>query len=399
VELEEQGQSGAHALLALRNMPERFLATVQIGITAISVAAGVFGGATLTERVTPYIAMLPGIDRYAPPVATVLVVGSITALSIILGELVPKSLALRYGEDYALFISRPLRGLSWLATPMVWFLTQASNLVLRLFGDSTSFSEVRLSREELQQLVDEAATAGSVDSHAGEIATRALGFDELDATDVMVPASDIRSLPVTAGLAELAELARGVGHARVLVYEGLQDNLLGFVNVRDALAAGVKSPPLDLRAHLHHIPYVPETMKAPMVLKELQTKRCHLAVVVDENGGIRGLVTVEDLLEELVGEIFSENDAPRQAIRKEADGSVIVQGGVAVHEVNREHGLELTEGESFSTVAGLCIHLAGRIPASGDVVETEDGWKLTIVDASPRRIRLVRISRPTDLTA
>lgn len=185
------------------------------------------------------------------------------------------------------------------------------------------------------------------------------------------------------------------------VYEGAIENIVGLINVREALASGHVHGRLDIGTMLHPVPFVAENMSAPGVLRDLQARRSHMAVVVDEQGSVRGLVTVEDLVEELVGEIFSENDAPKPQIRIEPDGAALVPATVAVHEINRELGLELPEGESFSTLAGLCIHIAGRIPAQGDVLVTEEGDRLEVVDASPRRVRVVRIRRaqpPVDET-
>lgn len=391
-ELLEDGGTAARALAALRQTPDRFLATVQIGITVVSASAAAFGGASLAEELAPILARVPGMAPVADKLAFGVVVAGVSYLSLVLGELVPKSLALRYGESYALFIGRPLVLVAWLATPAVWLLTASSNVVLRLFGDRTTFSEARLSREELQQLMDEAATSGSVDPRAGEIASRALAFDELDASDVMVARADIQCVQRGVALADLAELARTGAHARAPVIDGGLENIVGMVNIREALADALVKGRLDLDGVLHPVPFVGENMSAPAVLRELQARRSHMAMVVDEQGTVRGLVTLEDLLEELVGEIFSENDAPQESLRREADGSAILPGGAPVHEVNRELGIELPEGETFSTIAGLCIELAGRIPAQGEILRADE-HRIEVLDASPRRVRLVRLTR------
>ncbi len=391
-ELVDEGNANARAILTLREQPERFLATVQIGITVVSATAAAYGGSSVAAALAPFVAMIPGLEEVAGKVAFGIVIALVSTLSLVLGELIPKSLALRRAETYAMLIGRPLQLLTTVAAPAVWFLTGASNLVLRFFNDRTNFTEGRLSREELQQLVDEAATAGSVGTQVSEIASRALDFDNLDASDVMVPRTDVSCVAITAQLSELVELARGKGHARVPVYEGNVDNVIGLLNLREVMARGSTEPNFDLRRYVHPVPFVHESMAAPAVLRELQTRRSHMALVVDEQGSLRGLVTIEDLVEELVGEIFSENDAPTPVIQKEADGSVIVQAATAVHEINRELGMELPEGETFSTIAGLCLYVAERIPAQGDVLEVE-GYRLHIVDASPRRVRLVRVVR------
>jgi putative hemolysin len=391
-ELLDAGKPGARAVARLREHPERFLAAVQIGITVVSATAAAFSGASLSARLSPVLAAIPGVGEAADPIAFGLVVAFVSFLSLVLGELVPKSLGLRYGETYALVIGRPLAWIARIATPAVWLLTSASNLVLRLFGDRTTFSEARLSREELTQLMDEAAIAGSLDVHAGEIATRALQFDTLDAADVMVSRRDIQAVRRDVTSAELASIANRNGHARVPVYGENLDDVLGVVNVREALGQVLATGALHLEAVLHPAPFVPESMSAPKLLRELQRLHSHVAIVVDERGTVRGLVTMEDLLEEMVGEIFSENDAPRPMTGVEADGSYVVEGGLAVHEANRDLELTLPESDEYSTVAGMCNALAGRIPSVGATLDVGE-LRIEVLEASARRVRRVRISQ------
>lgn len=377
----------------LRRDPERFLATVQIGITVVGASAAAFGGASFAARLAPTIATVPGLVPYADEIAFTIVVALVSYLSLVLGELVPKSLALRNAEGYALFISPVLSGISRIATPIVWVLTGSSNLVLRIFGDRTTFTESRLSREELQQMMEEAGSAGSVAPEVSEIASRAIDFDDLDAYDVMVPARSIVALDRAATLAEVARVAREHTHTRVPVYEGHADNITGFINLREVLAVGLQEGKVDLGALMHPIPFVAENMAAHAVLNELQAKRSYLAIVVDEQGSVRGMITMEDLLSELVGEMISETDRPKSQIRREEDGSYTLLGSTPVHEANRTLAFELPEGEGWSTVAGLCIELAGRIPAQGQVLTTEDGIVLEVVEATPRGVKVVRASR------
>lgn len=391
-ELIEEGSGGAAAVLRLRDNPEGFLATVQIGITVVGATAAAFGGSTLAERLVPLYAAVPQLAPFAPSLALGTVVASVSVLSIVLGELVPKSLALRASEPYALFIARPLEVLAWIGRPAVATLTGLSNVVLRLFGDRTTFTEARLSREELQQIVEDAATTGSVDPNAGEIAARAIGFSAIDAYTLMVPRTAIVMLPVDATVAQVAEVARASGHARVPVYEGTPENVVGVVNLRDVLAAAALGAAGGLSTFLHRVPFVPETMTAPNLLRKLQSERSHLAVVIDESGGVVGLVTIEDLIEELVGDILSEDEEPDGGFVRDGEGAWLVQGDAMVHTTSRELGLDLPEGD-FATIAGLCLHLAGQIPAQGAVLDTGTGVTLEVVEATPRRIKRVRILR------
>lgn len=394
-ELLDDGNRSAAWVAALRRDPERFLATVQVGITVISATAAAFSGASVAEDLAPVIAAIPPLAEHAEQIALVLVVSGVSYLSLVLGELVPKSLALQAAESYALLIARPLTWLSWISRPLVWGLTASSNVVLRLFGDRTSFAEARLSPDELQQLVDEAASAGTVDPGAGEIASRALVFSELAAASVMVPRSGLVSVPRSASLDMIADLAVSSGHSRVLVYGTDPDDIVGFVNLREVLARGQKDPGISLGAVLHPVPFVPISMPAPTLLRDLQRRRTQIAVVVDEQGTVRGLVTIQDLLEELVGEILSENDLPEGAISREADGTVVVDASTPLHVLNRELSMSLPEGEAYKTIGGLILELAGRIPAVGDQV-TADGHDLQVVGATHRKVLTVRILSRAD---
>lgn len=389
-ELVSSGNRAARAVVSLREHPEDFLATVQIGITVIGASAAAFGGASVAAELAPVLAAIPILAPFAENLAVGVVVAGVSFLTLVLGELVPKSLALRAGESYALLIARPLGALAWAGRPVVALLTGTSNLVLRLFGDRTTFTESRISRQEVQQIVEEAADAGSVDTHAGEIASRALDFSTLDAYTVMVPRSEMVTISRHADVRDIATLARKSGHARVPVYDGLQENFVGFVNLRDVLAEALLGPTVTLDALLHPVSFVVDAMPAPALLRKLQQDRTHLALVIDEQGTVIGLVTIEDLVEEFVGEIFSENDKPRTSITCDADGSWIVAGSVPLHELNRALGLKLPEGE-FATVAGLCLHLTGTIPTVGQVVDAYRGVTLEVVEATPRQVRRIRV--------
>lgn len=394
-ELADERRIGARAALTLREQPERFFATVQVGITVVGASAAAIGGSAMAARLTPWLQRVPWLQGHAHDVALVLVVALVSYLSIVVGELVPKSLALRGAERYALLVAPPLRVLAWLVGPLVWFLTASSNLVLRPFGDRTTFTETRLSSDELQQLVDEATQAGTVHPQAGEIASRALDLGGLTAADVMVPRREVVAVRASAPEAELRRVLLAHSHHRLPVYQGNIDNVVGYVAVRDVLARVWSGEPLQLEALMRPVHFVPETKPATDLLQEMRTRRLPLALVVDEMGGLAGLVTLEDLVEELVGEIFSEHAGyPPDPIQRQADGTVLVNGTTPIRDVNRALGLELPEEGDWTTVAGLVLARCGRIPAAGERVPLEGGVTLEVADASPRRVRSVRIHGP-----
>lgn len=395
--LAEEGRSGARAVLTLRLQAERFLATVQVGITVVSASAAAFGGASIASRIAPALAQVSWIGDRAEQVALGLVIAGVSYLSIVIGELVPKSLALRAAEPYALFVGRWLLGLSWLARPLVWLLSASANLVLRPWGDRTTFSETRHSVDELQDLVEQAAKAGTIHPEAGEIASRALELPDLTAADVMVPRLNTIMIPLGAPPEELRAILLEHTHTRFPVYEEHIDNIVGYVSVKDFLMLAWDRKLVVIQDILRPAFFVPESKLAVELLKEMRTRHTPFAIVVDEQGGTSGIVTMEDLIEELVGDIFSEDDRDAPApIQWEQDGSVSVHGSTPVRELNRALGIELPEEGPWTTVAGLCLALSGRIPAAGDVLHVPKGISLEVLEASPRRVLSVRLRRPVE---
>jgi putative hemolysin len=399
IELAEEGHSSARVLLILREEPERFLATVQVGITVIGATAAAFGGASIAQRLTPLLEHFSWFGEHADDVALGIVVVAVSYLSIVIGELVPKSLALRSAERYALLIARPLYALSWLARPVVWLLSKSANLLLGPFGDTTTFTETRHSAEELQQIVEEATKAGTIHPEAGEIVSRALELPELRARDVMVPRQEIIMIEKAASQAEIRKIVREHSYSRIPVYEERRDNVVGYISLKDVLGMALEQKPISLSEILRPPHFVPDVKRAVELLKEMRNRRVPFAIVVDEQGGIAGIVTLEDLVEELVGDIFNEHtqQAP-QLIRQETNGSAVVNGAAPIRDVNRSLGLELPEEGDFTTMGGLVLSLAGRVPNAGEVLTLPDGTTLEVVDVSPRRVRAVRI-RPLEPSA
>jgi putative hemolysin len=396
-ELLDGGDRSARAVLALKDNPERFLATVQIGITLVSATAAAFGGASIAREISPIFARVPWLAPHADDLALAAVIAAVSYLSIVVGELVPKSLALRNAEFYALLVGRPLVALSWLARPLVWGFTMSSNALLRPFRDQTTFTETRYSVEELQQLVGEATKAGSVHPEVGKMASRALEFAELRAEDVMVPRRDVAMLPRQATASEVQRILLEHTHTRLPIFDGDVDNVVGYVNVKDILAVAWNPNLFILEDLLRPAYFAPDSLSALDLLKEMKQRRLPFAIIVDEQGGMAGIATMEDLVEELVGEIFSEHAAKAPAlIEEEPGGTLLVSGLASIREINRQLELHLPEGD-YATLAGLCLALGGRIPVVGDTFAVNDQVSLEIVDASARRVRSVRVRRNSNV--
>ncbi|MBM4358508.1 MAG: HlyC/CorC family transporter, partial [Deltaproteobacteria bacterium] len=323
--LANQGSTSARAALRLRRSPETLLATIQIGITVIGASTAVFGGVRLEEPLATLFLRL-GVGSASGTLAFALVIVLVSYLSLVLGELVPKSLALRSSERFALAIAPPLVGLSALSRPLVWLLTASSNVVLRPFRDRTTFSESRLAPDELQQLVEESAAAGALHPCAGELASRAIDLARLKVNALMTPRTRIVVLDAGAPEAEILDTIRRHPHARYPVFEGDFETVMGYVLAREtyeAMLGGTFVSPGKLRP----VTFFPETTPAIEVLRALQSTRQQLGLVVDEQGSIAGLVTIEDIVEDLFGDILEEHETPRRSVwRDEADGSVLASG-------------------------------------------------------------------------
>lgn len=396
-QLVDEGNRRASSVISLQEQPERFLATVQIGITMVSATASAFGGDRLKDRLAPVIEPLVGAV-YAQEVALILIVVVMSFTSIVLGELVPKSLALRSAEAYAMLVAKPLLGLSYISRPFVWLLTSVSNLILRPFHDQTTFTETRHSAEELQALVEEAGEAGEVDKGAGEIASRALEFGDLTAADIMVPRNLIDAIPVTATPDDIRRIFLEEGHSRMPVYQGNLDNIVGYITSKDVLGVLWEEELIKLQDIIRPAFFVPETVSATQILQDFKRKRTRMAIVVDEHGVVAGLITLEDLVEELVGELFSEGDEAEELFQKEGTAA-LVRGNAPIRDLNRALEVELPEGEAWTTIAGLVSTLAGRIPQPGTKLSLDDGTQLEVVEASPRQVRLVRLTPPAPASA
>lgn len=384
-ELAARGASGAH-LARLRADPERFLATVQIAITVIGASAGAFGGATWAVDTATFLSLLGVPAEWATDLALVAVVGLVSFATLVLGELVPKSLALKWSEPYALFVARPLDLLGRLAAPLVWLLTASSNALLRLFGDHTTFVESEISREELLAVLDRASDVGEVSSHAAGIASRAIALDTLHVRAVMTPRAALAPVDPEATHDELWQLLSETEEERFLVGK-TPESLLGFVTTRD-LARHLAAPSGPLGARARPLKSVHQNRLTLPVLEDLQQGRVPMAVVIDDEGGLEGVVDVDELAEEIVGALVGADEA---GVVRERAGTVSVPGTMRIHRANHLLDLDLPTSPRWSTLGGLVLARLGRTAAVGDVVQGSPRHALEVVAIEGERVRQVRI--------
>jgi putative hemolysin len=384
----------AAALLRVKSDPDRFLATVQIGVTVVGTLASAVGGVAAIERLEPLFASIPSraVQTLAEPLAVALVVSTIAYLSLVVGELVPKSLAMRHAEAIALRVVRPIELISKLSRPLVAILTASSRLLLRLTGGKEP--GVRSGFHTLDDLRAIAAEAEEQGVVKGDIVSGAIEFLDHDVREILTPRSRVDGIPAEAGPEEALRRVRESGHSRFPVYQGTNlDDILGFVYARDIYEATRGGQPFDLRSLTRPVLLVPASKKASGLLAEMRTRRAHVAVVVDEHGTTVGLVTMEDLLEVIVGEIEDEHRDAEPRVRQHADGTLDVDGALPVRELNADWGLELPEAEDYVTVAGLVLSRLGAVPRGGERLEVV-GRTVRVTAMEGHRIARISIGRP-----
>ncbi|MCE2853380.1 MAG: hemolysin family protein [Roseiflexaceae bacterium] len=391
----DDGSQGATAALALQDDPNRLLSTVQVGITVISTLTGVFGGAKIAETLIPLISVIPYVASYADTVALALVVLIISYLSLVLGELVPKRLALQHAEWIAVRMAVPMTLMAKLSRPLVWLLTLSTELLLKLAGQRDTNNSA-VTEDDIRQLVREGTQSGAVEHHEREIIEGVFGLGERTVRQVMTPRTDVYALEANATIGETVDAMLESGYSRAPVYEKDLDHVVGVVHARDVLRL-VRSGDLTapVKQAMRTPWFIPEQSRAATLLGLFKKNQQHLAIVVGELGTVEGIITLEDIMEEIVGDIADEyDDAASPTIVRREDGSYLVDGTTPIDDVVERTELAVRDGESarFDTVAGYALMLLGRIPQSGDIAEA-DGWRIEVVDMDGLRIDKVLISR------
>jgi putative hemolysin len=393
--LLEKGVKSAAAVARLKNDPDRFLATVQIGVTVVSSLASAIGGAAAIAFLKPQIESLavPFLSRWAEAIALLIVVLPISYLSLVLGELVPKSLALRFSERIASLVAPPIDSLARTTSFLVKLLTSSSNAVLWIFGGKDNEGAAFISVDEVKSLIREGAAKGIFNETEKELIHSVFEFADTPVKAVMVPRTEIHALDVHVSLAEVAKSFVESGFSRIPAYDGELDRIIGILYNKDVFKALQEKSEFRVRDHLHPAFFVPSSLPISELLKQLQRRRLAMALVVNEFGEVEGLATLEDLLEEIVGEIRDEYDREeRGPVERLPDGSMVIQGSALLKNLKSDFDLPFDESPDYHTLAGFVLAKLQRIPRGGEWVE-HNGYKLTIVDMEGRRIVKVKLEK------
>jgi magnesium and cobalt exporter, CNNM family len=394
-QLAAAGDLRAQHVRQLQENPERFLAVVQIGVTFVGTLASAVGGAAAVRALSPMFREipLPWLRPAAEATALAVVVLGITYVTLILGELTPKSLALRHAESLALWLAGPIDRLAALTSPLVRILTTSNRLILRLLGEQGGAAErTFVSEEEVKQMLHEGRAQGVFDKTEEELIHSVFEFTEASVKEVMIPRPRIQAIDVEMPVEQVLAFIIEAGKSRYPVYRNSLDEVLGILYDKDLFRLLVEKKPIHLTEILRPSFFTPETAQVSHLLKEMQKRRMPIALVVDEYGGVEGLVTIEDVIEEIVGEIHDETDREHRPVQRLRDGSYLVDASISIHDLADQYQLPFPESSEYETLAGFVLSQLQQIPHGGEIVTYQD-WRLTIVDMDGRRIARVKIER------
>jgi putative hemolysin len=395
-ELAESGRKDAKAFLKLKEAPDQFLATIQIGITGVGVLASAVGGATAVKVIKPLLQDLPilGIAVASEAIAIGMVVVIITYFSLIFGELVPKSIALMHPETIGLWTARVIDAFSKAAYVFVKILTFSTSVVLAPFGRKPFTERAYVTEEEIKMLIKEGGKHGVFEPSEERILHSVFEFTDMYVKEVMVPDTQMVAIPIDRPPRDILSLIEEEQFSRYPVYGKELNDIRGILHVNDFLTTIAKTGTVDTRRMIKPPFFVPETMKVSLLLREMQRRRIHMALVVDEYGGISGLVTIEDLIEEIVGEIRDEHDVESPVIHL-PNGSMIIDASISLRDLKEDYHIPLPESPEYETLGGFLLTTLQKIPQAGDEVLAE-GKRLRIVEMLGQRISKVRLEKVPD---
>ncbi|MEH2133653.1 MAG: hemolysin family protein [Nostoc sp.] len=391
-QLANQGDAKARVALKLAESPNHFLSTVQVGISLIGILTGAFGGATIASRVAIYVRLIPLLAPYSEPISFGIVVLLITYFSLIVGELVPKRLALNNPERIASIVAIPMQALAAIASPVVFLLSASTDLILRVLGITAS-TEPQVTEEEIKILIEQGTEAGTFEEAEQDMVERVFRLGDRPVSYLMTPRPDIVWLDLDDSPEENRQKMVDSAYSRYPICQAGLDNVLGVIPVTDLLARSFRGEPLDLTVGLRQPVFVPESTRGLKVLELFKQTITHMALVVDEYGVIQGLVTLNDIMSEIVGDVPSTDgqDQP-QAVQRE-DGSWLLDGMLPVEEFLELFGMEEWQSEergSYQTLGGFVITNLGRIPAAADYFEWQ-GMRIEVMDMDGNRVDKVLV--------
>jgi CBS domain containing-hemolysin-like protein len=396
VQLEQEGSARAGVVRGTLRDLDSYLSVCQVGITVASLALGWLGEPAVSHLIEPVLAGVGvGSDQVVTVVSVIIGFSVITYAHLVFGEQAPKYFSIQRAERVALWVSRPLNLFRLVLRPVVWVVNASTNFILRPWGIRLGEEMEAHSEEELRIMISSSTASGVLDPEEREYLNNVFDFGDRVAREIMVPRPDIEALPSGAPLAELAERAAFGRYTRYPVYEEEMDNILGAVHVKDLFRAAKEEPEgFDIQTLVRECLVVPENKSIEQILQEFQKRKLQMAIVIDEWGSVEGLITIEDILEEIVGEIQDEFDEGEAAIEQIGDDLYAVDGRIPITEVNENFHLDLPH-EDFDTIGGFILGSLGRPPEVGDTVEA-DGAILNVKSVDGPRVSMLTLRRDED---
>jgi CBS domain containing-hemolysin-like protein len=397
------GSRAASSALRLLEQPTIFISATQLGITLASLALGWIGEPTVAALLLPIASSIAteGWAGYiAHGAAVVIAFAAITYLHIVIGELMPKMVALERSERLALIAARPLELFARIFRPLIWVFNKTGTNLGRLFGLKSSLEHTAVYTEaELRQLIDVSRASGHLGAGEQRLINRVFEFSDTVVREAMVPRTAMAAISSDSSLEEIAKSFRRHGYSRLPVYRESLDDMIGFIHSKDVMPYLLRPESFRLEQVLQSPLYVVDTARLEDVLRQMQKAKSHFGFVIDEHGGVEGIITLEDLLEEIVGEISDEHDEEvNEQISEEKDGTYMLDGGLAVRDLNRRLKLQLPESEAYTTIAGFLMNEAGHVLQPGEVVK-HDGHLFHIERVERRRVIRVRLEKTEEAAA
>ncbi len=393
-ELADNGNRKAAIVVSFQKNPEIFLATIHVGIIFSLILASVLGGVMGLQHLVPALqaSSTVWISEASSWISLGIISVSIGSLVVVFGELVSKSVALRFAEDVALRVAGPIRVFATIFSIPVKLLTLASNLFLAPFKDRTSFTESRISEEEFKLMLEEGTKTGVIDKTEHELIKSIFEFTDTTAKEVMIPRPDVVALKINMPRDHIVKIVLEEGYSRMPVYRDTIDTIVGVVYTKDLLGLLEYRDLIILEDVIRPAYFIPETKKISQLMRELQQRKLHMAVVIDEFGGTEGIITMEDIIEEIVGEIHDEYDEELKDIESTGDGSFLVNARISVKDFNERFKAGVPEMDEYETVGGFLHKQTGHIPEVHEEIRFQN-YVFTVLKKSQRRIRLVKMRK------
>ncbi|RPJ81207.1 MAG: HlyC/CorC family transporter [Deltaproteobacteria bacterium] len=390
-EKANKGSKGAKTALLLLKKPEEFLSTVQVGITFIGIIAGAYGGVAWAEDISPFFEQYTAFKEYAVEISYVIVIGLITYLSLIIGELVPKSIAYNNPEGISIALAPVMRMLSLSATPVIRFLTFSTRIVLRIFG-ITPKNQPPVTEEEIKILIEQGSRFGSIEKNETEMIKSIFRFGDRKAHSIMINRQDIVWIDVNDSLEDTKETVYNSNYSRLPLGDGSLDQIIGIIKVKDFFRHFEKGNELNLKDLAVQPLFIPENLPAIKILERFRETKIHIAVVINEYGSIEGMITLHDLIENIFGELPGKHEIFETPIFEREDGSLLIEGSLLIDELKEKVKIQFEHSEEYSTLGGYMMFKLNKIPQIGDSF-ISGNYKFEVIDMDGKRVDKVLVGK------